>query len=83
MAGVESVRLEGDEAAEIMEKGDHESLGGHSRGMGALADFGAEEGQDLTCALKGSPDTVLRTASRVAKVETGSQGKSPNSKSGM
>lgn len=31
MAGVESVRLEGDEAAEIMEKGGLESLGGHSR----------------------------------------------------
>lgn len=45
--------------------------------MGALVDFGAEEGQDLTRALKGSPDPVLRTALRVAMVETGSQEESP------
>lgn len=41
------MRLEGDEAAEIMEKGDHESLGGHSRGFEFFSVEGWEPLQTL------------------------------------
>lgn len=77
--------LASNEVGEIVEEADHKDLGGHGKNLRfflGLMSFELwksfeQKRYRVCCALKGSPDAVLKPACRVARVETRRQEESP------